>query len=335
MADVTNYTIENASGANVRTDLNNVFAAIQSSNSKSTDLASSQCVAGMPFLNTTTNILKIRNSSNGAFTEIGNINETNLGLLSKAGGTMTGALLIDNSTSASTPALSFDGDTDLGLFRKSANVMGFSSSGTEQMTFDANGITLNNENEIRFSEGTSNGTNYITVKAPASVASNRTLTLPDETGTLLTSGTGIASTSVTGVLFALGSTSISRGDTVSTVKINTLQDESGNNASTTEQIAQGRAKIWCAFNQSTINDDFGVDSVTDNGTGNYTVNFTSNFSNTNYCAVVTGGNGTNSPCGVAIMEKTTSTIRITTTGMNVQINQLSDSSLTGLAIFAD
>ena len=56
MADVTNYTIENASGANVRTDLNNVFAAIQSSNSKSSDLVSSQCVAGMPFLNTTTKI---------------------------------------------------------------------------------------------------------------------------------------------------------------------------------------------------------------------------------------------------------------------------------------
>ena len=50
MSDVTNYTIENASGANVRTDLNAVFAAIQSSNSKSSDLASSQCVAGMLFL---------------------------------------------------------------------------------------------------------------------------------------------------------------------------------------------------------------------------------------------------------------------------------------------
>ena len=169
MADVTNYTIENASGANVRTDLNNVFAAIQSSNSKSSDLASSQCVAGMPFLNTTTNILKIRNSSNGAFTEIGNIDQDNLGLLSKAGGTMTGQLLIDDSSSASTPALSFDTDTDLGLFRKSANIMGFSSSGTEQMTFDANGITLNNENEVRFSEGTSNGTNYVSIKAPSSV----------------------------------------------------------------------------------------------------------------------------------------------------------------------
>jgi len=185
MADVTNYTIENASGANVRTDLNNVFAAIQSSNSKSTDLATSQCVAGMPFLNTTSNILKIRNSSNGAFTEIGNIDQANLGLLSKAGGTMTGPLLIDDSNSASTPALSFDTDTDLGLFRKSANIMGFSSSGTEQMTFDANGITLNAQNEIRF--GDADSSNYVGIKAPSTVASNRTITLPDETGTLVTS----------------------------------------------------------------------------------------------------------------------------------------------------
>ncbi len=214
MADVTNYTIENASGANVRTDLNSVFAAIQSSNSKSSDLATNQCVAGMPFLNTTSKILKIRNSSNGAFTEIGNIDQANLGLLAKSGGTMTGQLLIDDSSSASTPALSFDTDTDLGLFRKSANVMGFSSSGTEQLFLDANGITLNNENEVRFSEATSNGTNYITIKAPASVASNRTLTLPDETGTLLTSATGLSATNITGVLFALGGTSVSRGNTI-------------------------------------------------------------------------------------------------------------------------
>ena len=186
MADVTNYTIENNSGQNVRIDLNAVFAAIQSSNSKSSDLASSQCVAGMPFLNTTTNILKIRNSSNGGFTEIGNIDQANLGLLAKAGGTMTGQLLIDDSSSASSPALSFDTDTDLGLFRKSANIMGFSSSGTEQMTFDANGITLNDENEVRFTEATSNGTHYVSIKAPASVTSDRTLTLPDSSGTLAT-----------------------------------------------------------------------------------------------------------------------------------------------------
>ena len=178
MADVTNYTIENASGANVRTDLNNVFAAIQSSNSKSSDLAASQCVAGMRFLNTTSKILKIRNSSNGGFTEIGNIDQDNLGLLPKAGGTMTGQLLIDDSSSASSPALSFDTDTDLGLFRKSANVMGFSSSGTEQMIFDANGLTLQAQNDLRFADADSS--HFVGFQAPTTISSSLTWTLPSE-----------------------------------------------------------------------------------------------------------------------------------------------------------
>jgi len=63
--------------------------------------------------------------------------------------------------------------------------MGFSSSGTEQMTFDGNGITLNTQNEIRF--GDADSSNYVGIKAPSTVASNRTITLPDETGTLVTS----------------------------------------------------------------------------------------------------------------------------------------------------
>ena len=176
MADVTNYTIENASGANVRTDLNNVFAAIQSSNSKSSDLAQSQCVAGMPFLNTTSNILKIRNSSNNGFTEIGSINSDNLGLLPRAGGTMTGVLKIDDSNSASTPALSFDTDPDTGLFRKAPNKIGLSTAGTEQMFFDANGLTLQLQNQLRFAD--SNSSHYIALRSPATVSSNVTLTLP-------------------------------------------------------------------------------------------------------------------------------------------------------------
>ena len=176
MADVTNYTIENASGANVRTDLNNVFAAIQSSNSKSSDLASSQCVAGMPFLNPTTNILKIRNSSNNAFTEIGSINSDNLGLLPRAGGTMTGVLKIDDSNSASTPALSFDTDPDTGLFRKAANKIGLSTAGTEQMFFDADGITLQSQNNLRFAD--SDSSHYIGLSAPATISSSFVLTLP-------------------------------------------------------------------------------------------------------------------------------------------------------------
>ena len=176
MADVTNYTIENASGANVRTDLNNVFAAIQSNNSKSSDLATSQCVAGMTFLNTTSNILKVRNSSNNGFTEIGSINSDNLGLLPRAGGTMTGVLKIDDSNSDSTPALSFDTDPDTGLFRKSANKIGLSTAGTEQMFFDANGLTLQLQNQLRFAD--SNSSHYIALRSPSTVSSNVTLTLP-------------------------------------------------------------------------------------------------------------------------------------------------------------
>ena len=177
MADVANYFIENASGQNVRSDLNNVFEAIQSSNSKTTDLAASQCVAGMVFLNTSTNILKVRNSANNDFTNIGNINSDNLGLLPRAGGTMTGVLKIDDSNSASTPALSFDTDPDTGLFRKAANVIGLSTAGTEQMVFDANGITLRSQNEIRF--GDSDSSHYIGLKADPTIGTSFTLTLPD------------------------------------------------------------------------------------------------------------------------------------------------------------
>ena len=176
MADVTNYTIENASGANVRIDLNNVFAAIQSNNSKSSDLAASQCVAGMTFLNTTSNILKVRNSSNNGFTEIGSINSDNLGLLPRAGGTMTGVLKIDDSNSASTPALSFDTDPDTGLFRKAANKIGLSTGGAEQMFFDSDGITLQLQNNLRFADADSS--HYIGLSAPGTISSSFTLTLP-------------------------------------------------------------------------------------------------------------------------------------------------------------
>ena len=149
MADVTNYTIENASGANVRTDLNNVFAAIQSSNSKSSDLAASQCVAGMTFLNTTSNILKVRNSSNNGFTEIGSINSDNLGLLPRAYGTMTGQF-IDDSNSASAPAISFDTDTDLDCLENLQILWVLHRSVLEQMMFNANGITLQLRNQLHF-----------------------------------------------------------------------------------------------------------------------------------------------------------------------------------------
>ena len=149
MADVTNYTIENNSGQNVRIDLNAVFAAIQSSNSKSTDLASSQCVAGMPFLNTTSNILKIRNSSNGGFTEIGNIDSANLGLLPVAGGTMTGTL--------TTVDVTFQGDNYNVLWDKSDDALEFADNA--KLVFGASSdltISHNGSNSVFNETGTGN-----------------------------------------------------------------------------------------------------------------------------------------------------------------------------------
>ena len=77
---------------------------------------------------------------------------------------------------------------------------------------------------------------------------------------------------------------------MSTLKVNTIQDSSGSNASTTEQINQGRAKVWIHFDgQDTvaIRDSFNVSSITDNGTGDYTITFDSAMANTNYAVTTT------------------------------------------------
>ena len=78
---------------------------------------------------------------------------------------------------------------------------------------------------------------------------------------------------------------------MSTLKVATIQDTSGNNSSTPAQVAEGRAKAWVNFNGTgtvAIRDDFNVSSITDNGTGLYSVNFTTAMANANY-AVVPGG----------------------------------------------
>lgn len=76
---------------------------------------------------------------------------------------------------------------------------------------------------------------------------------------------------------------------MSTLKVNTIQDASGGNASTTAQIEQGRAKAWVNFNGTgtvAIRDSFNVGSITDNGTGDYTINFAANMSNDDYAVAL-------------------------------------------------
>ena len=102
MAQVANYTVDNDTGANVRADINNIFAAIQSLNSGSSDPSGTQ-VAFQPSVNTTSNLLKLRNASNNGYIEIGDVTLPNLGLAKLAGATFTGAVVHNYTTALKIP----------------------------------------------------------------------------------------------------------------------------------------------------------------------------------------------------------------------------------------
>ena len=201
MSQVSDYNIANASGASVRSDLNAVFDAIKTLNSGGSD--PSNTAAFMPYVDTAdNNNLKIRNSANNGFTTIGPVNSANLGLLPRSGGTMTGQLLGDDGSGASSPAYSFDNDTDTGMFRSGSNTIGFSTAGTTRVSISNAGLDMTNALPIRFQD--SSGAPFVGLKAPSSVSSNVTFTLPGADGTngqmLQTNGSGVLSfTTVAGV----------------------------------------------------------------------------------------------------------------------------------------
>ena len=191
MSQVSDYNIANASGASVRSDLNAVFDAIKTLNSGGSD--PSNTAAFMPYVDTAdSNNLKIRNSSNNGFTTVGPVDSANLGLLPRAGGTMTGPLLGDDGSGASSPAYSFDNDTDTGMFRSGSNTIGFSTAGTTRVSISNAGLDMTNALPIRFQD--SSGAPFVGLKAPSSVSSNVTFTLPGADGStgefLKTDGSG-------------------------------------------------------------------------------------------------------------------------------------------------
>jgi len=133
---------------------------------------------------------------------------------------------------------------------------------------------------------------------------------------------------------------------MSTLKVNNIQDASGGNNSTAEQIAQGRAKAWVNIDgNGTVNmrDNFNVSSITDNSTGNYTVNFSTNFSDANYIAVGfahrnDAGSGRVLVNIDQLISQSASAYRFTTSGTtNAQVVGLStvDPSYIFLAFFGD
>jgi hypothetical protein len=104
------------------------------------------------------------------------------------------------------------------------------------------------------------GTGIFTLESPNS-NTNRTLTLPDATGTIQVSGNPIS-----------GTTGSFSGD---------LSFNSGYGSSA---VAYG-CRAWVNFNGTStvaIRASGNVTSITDNGTGNYTVNFTTSMPDVNF-----------------------------------------------------
>jgi len=126
MSQVTDYTIANDTGANVRSDINAVLGAIQTLNSGSSDPSAN--VAFQLSVNTTSNLLKIRNAANNGYIEIGNVTQANLGLAPLAGAIFTGKVTHNYTSSVTIPSgttAQRDSSPAVGMFRHNSTLNQF------------------------------------------------------------------------------------------------------------------------------------------------------------------------------------------------------------------
>ena len=118
------YVLDNATGANFRSALNNALAAIVSNNSSSSEPSTKY--AYQWWADTNEGVLKIRNSSNDGWVT-----------LLQLDGTLT---LEDGSNSA--PALGFRDDLNTGIFSSAADTLDITCGGTTRGSFSSSGLTV-------------------------------------------------------------------------------------------------------------------------------------------------------------------------------------------------
>jgi hypothetical protein len=111
--------------------------------------------------------------------------------------TTNGVVLTANGT-VSAPSYSASGDTNTGVYFPAADTVGFAAGGVEVANLVSGTLSIpansSAASKIRLYEDTDNGTNYVDLIAPASVASDRTITFPDNTGTVITTASTFAGT---------------------------------------------------------------------------------------------------------------------------------------------
>jgi hypothetical protein len=177
------------------------------------------------------------------------INTTQSGT-SRPSGAVAGTIWLD-TTSATSPTLKFyDGADDISLatinytantvdwLDSSVTITGLSTSATGTvltLTDSAHTTSVNmicgNNTALRFNELTANGSNYIGLKAPASLSADLTFTLPSTDGTagqfLKTDGSGnlsFATAGLTGATSTATGTVLTLSDTQNVAAVNVILD---------------------------------------------------------------------------------------------------------------
>ena len=313
----SNFSPDNGTGLAVRTAIKDILESLRTVNSGSGDPSGAANVTAYQMhineVSNTSQILKIRNKANDDFVVIGDVAQPNLGLLPLSGGTLTGNLSLPTGSVAS-PSLTF-GDSDTGFNKLATNTVGLSASGTLVGSINQDAINIFQQKELRLFHQSVVNLKYLGFKTPQAITgSSVTFTLPDGDGSagqfLKTDGSGnlsFGTVSVSNAASALTGNTLASGVTASSLtsvgtltsvtvsgdsKLSTIKDSSGNNPSTVEQLAKGRAKAWVSFDGTgsdtgTKHQHFNVDSITDLSTGKYKITY-DNSLNADNVILVTG-----------------------------------------------
>jgi hypothetical protein len=171
------YNIANQGFPAFRTDLNNALSAIQTTNSGTS--RPTGAVAGQLWLDTTSATTPTLKYYDGA-------DDISLATIDHVGNTVN---WLDSTVSIT------------GLTTTATGTVLTLSDSASTSTVN---LIIDNQKEIRFRETTANGTNYVALKAPASLSADLTFTLPSADGTsgqvLQTNGSGVLSFATVGGL---------------------------------------------------------------------------------------------------------------------------------------
>jgi hypothetical protein len=171
------YNIANQGFSSFRSDLNNALSAVQTTNSGTS--RPTGAVAGQLWLDTTTATSPTLKYYDGA-------DDISLATIDHTANTVNWLDSTVSITGLTTTA--------------TGTVLTLSDSATTSTV----NLIIDNDKEIRFREATANGTNYVSLSAPASLSADLTFTLPATDGTagqvLQTNGSGVLSFATVGGL---------------------------------------------------------------------------------------------------------------------------------------